>query len=236
MHNFIRPNKFKVQFTLAALLFGGFLVGLALLMLGYFQFILIGGQNVFLEFIHNSVTNVFSHFILQPYGYCLTHGRGGIDLFCFFSQMFKHLILQSIIFYLLSCSLYKKNWISRFWRIYFSIITLIHIQFYSGFLSHSGLYSLNPKVIYFDIPITTIALLGLFLLAAEREFLGLVFWRVFFFIYLAWDIIIRVTHSPFVLKSAIHGIIPLIPLYLALYIYAYRPTKYRMSQALNKKA
>jgi len=228
MHNFIRPNKFKVYFTLFALLFGGFIVGSLLNRLGYFQFRWIGGKNVFLEFIYNSVTNLFSHFILQAYSDCFTYGGGGIELFCFFSQMLKLLILQSIIFYLLSCSLYKNNWKISFWRIYFFIITLIHIRLYSGFLFHSDDYSLNPNVIYFDIPVTTIALFGLFLLAAEREFLGPIFWRVYFFVYMAWDIIIRVTHRPFVLESVIHGVILLIPLYLALYIYGFKTFKYKM--------
>ena len=228
MHTFIKPNKFKVRFTLVALLFGGFIVGLVLNILGYFQFRWIGSQNVFLEFIHNSVTNLFSHFILQPYSDCLSYGGGGIDFFCFFSQMLKLLILQLIVFYLLSCSLYKKTWKIRFWSIYFFLITLVHIRLYSSFLFHSDDYSLNPNVIYFDIPITTIALLGLFLLAAEREFLGPIFWRVYFFVYIAWDIIIRVTYRPFVLESVVHGVILLIPLYLALYIYGFKTLKYKM--------
>jgi len=227
MHNFITPNKFKVRFTIAALLFGGYIVGLGLNILGYFQFRWIGSQNAFLAFIHNSFTNLFSHFIIQPFSDCLSYGGWGVDFSCFFSQMVKLLVLQSIIFYLLSCSLYKKSWKIRFWRIYFFIVTLIHIRLYSGFLFRLDDYSLNSNILYIDIPITTIALLGLFLLAAERSLLGPIFWRGYFFLYLAWDIILRVTHRPFVLESVIHGVILLIPLYLALYIYGFKTLKYK---------
>ena len=227
MHNFIKPNKFKTLFTIVAILFGGFIFGLILNILGYFQFRWIGGRNIFLELIHNSVTNLFSHFILQAHSDCFSFGGGGVDFVCFFLQMFKLLILQSIILYLLSCSLYNKNWKIRLWRIYFFLITLIHIRLYSGFLFYPDDYSLNSIVIYLDIPITTIALLGLFLLAAEKKFLGPIFWKAYFFIYISWDIILRVTHRPFILQSVIHGIIPLIPLYLSLYLYGFKTLKYK---------
>lgn len=221
MYNFIKPNKFKILFTIISVLFGGFIVGQILNRLGYFQFIWIGGQNIFLELLHNSVTNLFSHFILQAHSDCSTYGGGGIDIVCFFSQMFKLLTLQLIIFYMLSCSLFKKNWGIRFWRIYFFLIVLIHIRLYSRILFHPDDYSLNSIVMYIDIPITAIAILGLFLLAAEKRFLSPLFWKLYFFIYISWDVLIRVTHRPFVLQSVIHGVIPLIPLYLSLYIYGF---------------
>jgi hypothetical protein len=235
MYNFIKPNKFKILFTIIAVLFGGSFVGMFLNVLGFFQFRWIGSQNIFLDFLHNSVTNLFSHFILQAQSDCLNYGGGGFDFVCFFTQMFKILILQSIIYYLLSCSLYNKNWKIRFWRIYFFLIALIHLRLYTGILFYPNDYNLNSIEIYLDIPITTIALLGLFLLAAEKRFLGSIFWKVYFFLYISWDIIIRVTYRPFILQSVIHGIIPLIPLYIALFLYGFKTFKSKKSYLLEKK-
>ena len=230
MHNFIKPNKFKIRFTEHALLYGGFAVGLILNMLGYFEFMWIGSQNVFLNIIHNSVTNLFSHFIFSSYSDCWSIISG-----CFFLKMFKLLVLQSIIFFLLGCSLYQKNWKIRFWRIYFFLLTVIHLHFYSYILSSPGKSGFNPNETYLDILITTIALLGLFLFAAEKKFIGPIFWKLYFFVYISWDIIIRVTLKPFILVSVIHGFILLIPLYLALYLYGFKTLKYKILYSLNKK-
>lgn len=227
MQNFIKPNKFKIRFTVYAILFGGFIVGCVLIILGYPEFIQVYGQNVFLNFIQNFTANLFSHFILIPSALCRLIPGPGMDFSCFFSEMFKVLILQSIIFYLLSCSLYNKNWKLRFWRIYFFLVTIIHIDYYSGILLRDRGYRIIPSIIYFDIPITTIALLGLFLFAAERDFLSPIFWRAFFFVYIAWDTIIIVSRESFVLKAILRGIIFLVPLYLALFFYGFKTLKQR---------
>ena len=235
MNDFIKPNKFKVRFTEHAILYGGFIVGLILNMFGYFQFMWIGSQNVLLEIIHNSVTNLFSHFIYEPFSSCLSIGAWNIDFFCFFSKMFTLLILQSVVFYILACSLYKKNWKIRFWRIYFFLVTVIHLHFYSYILLHPDQSSFNPGLIYIDIAITTVALFGLFLYAAEKKFLGPIFWRLFFFVYISWDIALRLTHEPLILEFVIHGLILLAPLYLALYLYGCRAFRAAYDQPVRHK-
>jgi len=80
-------------------------------------------------------------------------------------------------------------------------------------------------IMYIDIALTIMALLGLFLLAAQKAFLKPIFWKAYFFIYIAWDIFITVIQKQIVPIHVIQRVIFLFPLYMALFLYAFRTTR-----------
>ena len=92
---------------------------------------------------------------------------------------------------------------------------------------YSNYYSLGriPLILCIDIPLTIMALLGLFLLAAQKAFLKPIFWKAYFFIYIAWDIFMTVIPRQIIPMHVIQRVIFLLPLYIALYLYAFRTTR-----------
>ena len=69
------------------------------------------------------------------------------------------------------------------------------------------------------------AALGLFLLAAQKAFLKPIFWKAYFFIYIAWDIYMTVIQKQIIPIYLIQRVIFLLPLYIALYLYAFRTAR-----------
>lgn len=221
--DYLTPNKFKIAFTLYALMFGGFFAGLILKALIGFQFTWGVSGHYFIGAIYDATSDLFSHFLLLAYGLCKREGGGNTDLACFFSIMLRVLIIQGLVFYLLSCTLYNQTRQSRFWRIYFFIIMIIHIRLYCGQISYPDSIGLNPAVFWFDLTATNIALLGLFLMAAEKRLFNPIFWRAFFVLYLVWDsVIMSGLLKPIILPEVIRRLMILLPWYVALYLYAFK--------------
>jgi hypothetical protein len=92
---------------------------------------------------------------------------------------------------------------------------------------YSNYYTLGrvPIIFYIDILLTIMAVLGLFLLVAQKAFLKPVFWKAYFFIYIAWDIFMTVIQKQIIMIYVIQRVIFLLPLYIALYLYAFRTTR-----------
>jgi hypothetical protein len=92
---------------------------------------------------------------------------------------------------------------------------------------YSNYYSLGriPIIFYIDIPLTIMAALGLFLLAAQKAFLKPIIWKAYFFIYIGWDIFMTLIQKPIIGIYVMQRVIFLLPLYIALYLYAFRTTR-----------
>ena len=82
-----------------------------------------------------------------------------------------------------------------------------------------------PIISYIDTTLTIIASLGLFLLAFQKAFLKPIFWKAYFFISLAWDTFLTVIQGQIIPIFVIQRVIFLLPLYIALYLYAFRTTR-----------
>ena len=219
--DFIKPNKFRLRFTFYSILIGSFLIGI---LLNYFIFfhwsrISIPGFPL-LALIHNSVSLLFSNFFIMPFTGCMA--SSGFEYTCFFSEMLKILILQVPVFYSLACLLDKADRQTRVWRIYFFIITLIHLFSYSDVITSAGISEIDRYKLFFDIPLTLTALFGLYLLAFRKKIFTAMFWKTFFCIYIAWDFIINIFMGHLGLAGIIQGIVLFGPLYIALYFYGFK--------------
>ena len=131
------------------------------------------------------------------------------------------MVQQTVFYYLLACTLYGQTRKIQFYRFYFFVFISLHIQMYGNY------YSLGrvPIIFYADISLTTMAALGLFLLAAQKAFLKPFFWKAYFFIYIAWDIFMTVIQKQIIPIYLIQRVIFLLPLYIALYLYAFRTAR-----------
>ena len=221
MKEFIKPNKFKVKFTGCMVLFGSFLLGNVLSLFGQFMFNYYGGMNFFLEFIHNSVTDLFSHFILTPLSGCISYGGGGLDPICFFLIYLKLLILQSSVYYLIASTLNKTDFRNALWRGYFFLLIFLHLKKYSSYFLEPSHNQILHLVVYMDVPVTSFALLGLFLFAFRKILFPKIIWKVYFFVYLAWDITINISITGFGIIN-LFGFLLLLPLYASLYFYGFK--------------
>jgi len=218
---FIKPNKFKVIFTGCMVLFGSFLLGNVLSLFGQFMFGYYGGMNFFLAFIHNSVTALFSHFILTPLSDCKSYGGGGTDPVCFFVQYLKILILQSIVFYLIASTLNKSDFKNAVWRGYFFLLIFLHLSKYSSYFIEPSHNQFLRLIVCVDVPVTAFALLGFFLFAFQKILFPKIIWKVYFFVYLAWDIIINMGITGLE-NINLFGFSFLLPLYASLYLYGFK--------------
>lgn len=221
MKEFVKPNKFKVKFTGCMVLFGSYLLGTVLNSLGLLMFSYYGGMNFFLEFIHNLVTDLFSHFILTPLGDCISYGGGGLDPACFFLLYLKLLILQSSVYYLIASTLSKTDLRNALWRGYFFLLIFLHLKNYSSYFLGPNHDQTLHLITCLDVPITSLALLGLFLFAFRKTCFPQIIWKVYFFVYLSWDIAINVVMTGFEIIN-LSGFLLLLPLYVSFYFYGFR--------------
>jgi hypothetical protein len=204
------------------ILVGGLLTGIVLYLFGGFEYHWMSGSNLFLSFFISLPSNLFSHFILFSLNSCREiGGEAGIIFSCLIPEALKIMVHQTVFYYLLACTLYGQTRKIQFYRFYFFVFISLHIQMYSN------LFTLGPVpiILYFDIPLTIMALLGLFLLAAQKAFLKPVFWKAYFFIYIAWDFFMTVIQKQIIPIYGIQRVIFLLPLYIALYLYAFRTTR-----------
>ena len=217
--NYLKPNKFKVRFTLFFILIGGLLTGIVLYLFGGFEYHWMRSPDSFLSFFISLPSNLFSHFILFSLNACREIGGEAKIIFsCLILEALKILVQQTVFYFLLACTLYGQTRKIQFYRFYFFLILLAHIQMYSNFYNLSRI----PLILYIDMPLTIMALLGLFLLAAQKAFLKPIFWKAYFFIYIAWDIFMTVIPKLIMPIHVIQRVVFLLPLYIALYFYAFR--------------
>ena len=204
------------------ILVGGLLTGIVLSLFGGFGYHWRSGSNYFLSFLISLPSNLFSHFILFPLNQCTEIGGEAKVIFsCLIPEALKTLVHQTVFYYLLACTLYGQIRKIKFYRFYFFVFILLHIQMYSKNYNLGGLSIIS----YVDIPLTIMASLGLFLLAAQKAFLKPIFWKAYFFTYIAWDIFLTVIQKPIIPIYVIQRVIFLLPLYIALYLYAFRTTR-----------
>ena len=213
---------FKVQFTVFFVLVGAFLLGIILQVFGGLIYHWTSGSNPILSFFTNLPSNLFSHFIIFPLSVCTEiGGEGKIRLACLIPEALKIMALQAVFYYLLVCTLGGQSRKIQFFRFYFFVFISCHLQMYSNFLNPGGM----PTIFYLDIPFTIMASLGLFLLAAQKAMLKPVFWKSYFYIYIAWDLFLTVAQKQFMPILVIQRLLFLLPLYIALYLYAFRTTR-----------
>ena len=219
--DFLKPNKFRLRFTFYNILIGSILFGILINYFISFNWSRISTPGFQpLALMHNSVSLLLSNFFIMPFTGCIASSGRGFT--CFFSEMLKILILQVPVFYLIACALDKIDYQTRFWRIYFFVIVLIHLFSYTDLRTFEGINELDRFILFFDIPITLTALLGLYLLAFRKKIFTARFWKTFFCIYIAWDFTINILMGNFGLDGIIRGIILFGPLYMAVYFYGFK--------------
>ena len=108
-----------------------------------------------------------------------------------------------------------------FWKIYFWVFTILIIVGYA-----SGEFSSNWDII--DLPASICAFVGLFSYAYKKRILNRIFWKSFLPIYIIWDLTYNLALSPEYSEEPTEYIYVLIayifvvPLYIALYRYAFK--------------
>lgn len=106
-----------------------------------------------------------------------------------------------------------------FWKIYFWIITSLVIL-------SLAIEGLDNYWAILDIPLSTLALIGLFSYAYKKRVFGAQFWKLYFFTYLIWDLIYNFIITPSASEDSsaitiLFAFIIICPLYVALYRYAF---------------
>lgn len=119
------------------------------------------------------------------------------------------------------------------WKIYFSIIVVLTISSYL----YNYTIGFNRFWDFFDIVVSVFSLVGLFGYSWERGIISQTFWQKFFWVSIGWDIIYKyfipippqaIEYFPPNLSQTILStieFIPIIPLFIALFIYGYRKTE-----------
>jgi hypothetical protein len=109
------------------------------------------------------------------------------------------------------------------WKIYFWIFTFLLIVDEIGVFSKKG----ASLIVIFDILISFMSLVGLFCFAYKKKWLRASFWKVYFYIFLVWDLSFNLIIGPYMgsdysLISALIGLGISVPLYIGLYLYAFK--------------
>lgn len=113
------------------------------------------------------------------------------------------------------------------WKVYFWIFAFIVVSGYSATLAKKTAFYL-----YFDILLSIVGLVSLWCYAYEKRILRPNFWRLFFCLFLPWNVI-NMIYGPFYVDSELVGqsdqfyakLIPAaisLPAYIALFLYAFR--------------
>ena len=113
------------------------------------------------------------------------------------------------------------DWKGLLWKIYFFLLILI-----LGVRYLLSLSELNYSH-YIDLLISILSLVGLVGLAFKKKIFSAKFWKVYFFVYLIWDFLFNIVIDPYVRQTKFNptsliGLVILIPLYIALYIYGFK--------------
>ncbi len=107
-----------------------------------------------------------------------------------------------------------------FWKVYFWVITILIIVGYAseGFSSYWDII---------DLPVLICAFVGLFSYAYKKKIFNKIFWKSFLPIYIIWDLTYNLVLSPGYSEEPTEiiyiliGFIIIVPLYIALYKYAF---------------
>ena len=120
----------------------------------------------------------------------------------------------------------RKLWMSEprseavFWKIYFWFFIVILLLGYAT-------EGLGGTWNFIDLLISAGALAGFFLYAYKKSFLNSAFWKVYFFLFIIWDFTYNFVIEPRVSGTnfdpiILIGFLFVIPIYIALYLYAFR--------------
>ncbi len=118
----------------------------------------------------------------------------------------------------------EKTLNKLFWKIYLIILVLIVI--YGYYISWHYLGLINSIDFIVSIP----SLIGLYGLAFGKKILKSFYWKVYFWLFIAWYVIINFT-VPILQEKTNYvyadflGTLITIPLYVALYIYSFKYLK-----------
>ena len=125
----------------------------------------------------------------------------------------------------------QKNALDKFWRIYFWIIMIIWVIIIEAVITDKKLFpetcTTYSKLITAGLYI--IATTGLFGYTYKKNIFSPVFWKIFFCVLLFWEIYTSVVLSPpapdTTTLGCCIGLILFIPLYLAVFLYAFKYKK-----------
>ncbi len=112
-----------------------------------------------------------------------------------------------------------------FWKIYAIVMTVILLIAYF-FTFRYGMQTLD----YVDLPVSIIALIGVYGFAFRIRLISYWIWRVWLLVVLGWngyynfyDALISVPeYSPFILTGMVLAFVVLVPEYIALFLYGFR--------------
>jgi len=110
-----------------------------------------------------------------------------------------------------------------FWKIYFWLLTIAYALMFGSEVFKGTLDLLHGL----DYMLSWVGLVGFFGYIYKRRFFKPVFWKVYFPIQLIWDLVLSIKFMPqspvvLVIITLTLGFILLLPLYIALFKYAYR--------------
>lgn len=122
-----------------------------------------------------------------------------------------------------------------FWKIYFWILLVLLLLGYMGMAFGKAL----SMIYFFDLIISIPSLAGFFLFAYKKIFLTAKFWQPYFIIYVLWDCFFNLILGPridndFSWVTAFIGFVIIFPMWIALYLYAFRFLK--GAQPQNKQS
>lgn len=122
-----------------------------------------------------------------------------------------------------------------FWKIYFWILLVLLLVGYIEMAFGKAL-----SAIYFiDLAISIPSLVGFFLFAYKKIFLTAKFWQPYIIVYILWDLFFNLVLEPRIDNdyswiTAFIGFVVIFPMWIALYLYAFRFLKGAQSQ--NKRS
>lgn len=102
------------------------------------------------------------------------------------------------------------------------MVLIFLISFFSEISMNS-----SPLFIIFDYVISLIGYIALYGYSYKKQFFRPVFWKIYFILFLIWEIVIvatTITHNSFNLEymSQMFIVIIILPMFMALYKYAFK--------------
>ena len=124
----------------------------------------------------------------------------------------------------------RKKAIDRFWRIYFfAYVIILILVVFSDVFDENTSWTASIQIQIIDYIFCVINITGLFAYTYEKNIFKPVFWKIFFPVLLIWHFYLNVFVMPVttpvnrtVLEWIIIDLLIHTPLYLAVYLYAFK--------------
>ncbi len=127
-----------------------------------------------------------------------------------------------------------KKTVDLFWRIYFFVYVISIILGMFSVLFEKNLWTCSIQIKIIDFIFCMVNIIGLFAYTYEKNIFKPVFWKIFFPVLIIWHVYLNVFVMPLttignrtVLEFIITDLSIHAPLYIALFLYAFKSKKSR---------